>query len=347
MENNVDEPTLQLFLAGKANAGKSSLVNALLRRPLAEMSPTPGETSEVRRYRYNESLVVVDTPGLGVGETEADELTWNALEDADVLLYLINSLEGPTKAAVADITRLQDRAVPVRVLLSRSDKLTDPVQKAEFKNDALLKLGLSEKNLQFVSDEGEGLNELSEWIQSLDTKGLEWARVMRTVLPALQRQLDTEASDIIHLRAIAAGVVAAVPIPLADIVPLSAIHLEMAYQLGEVYREELEKERLLEVLGVVGVGIAWQTAARQLLKFIPFAGWAISAGMAFAGTEGIGHALKAYFAAGMRWDEEAQEELKEMAAREAKESKRRFDSDPALRSAIKLKRDRDEDPEEG
>jgi hypothetical protein len=69
--------------------------------------------------------------------------------------------------------------------------------------------------------------------------------------------------------------------------------------------------------------------------------------MAFAGTEGIGHALKAYFAAGMRWDEEAQEELKEMAAREAKESKRRFDSDPALRSAIKLKRDRDEDPEEG
>jgi uncharacterized protein (DUF697 family) len=49
------------------------------------------------------------------------------------------------------------------------------------------------------------------------------------------------------------------------------------------------------LLGVVGAGFGLRTVARELLVFVPFAGWAAKGAVAYAGTKAIGEAARRYF----------------------------------------------------
>jgi uncharacterized protein (DUF697 family) len=54
-------------------------------------------------------------------------------------------------------------------------------------------------------------------------------------------------------------------------------------------------DRLKEVLGVLGGGLALRTVARQVAKLIPGPGWLIGGAMGFAGTVAMGKAAVTYF----------------------------------------------------
>lgn len=65
---------------GRSNVGKSSLINALVRRPLARTSAAPGKTRLANFYRVQRgsapALYLVDLPGYGYargGDTAAQE----------------------------------------------------------------------------------------------------------------------------------------------------------------------------------------------------------------------------------------------------------------------------------
>lgn len=56
----------EIALAGKSNAGKSSLINRLVnRKALARTSSAPGKTQTLNYYRINGSFYYVDLPGYG------------------------------------------------------------------------------------------------------------------------------------------------------------------------------------------------------------------------------------------------------------------------------------------
>jgi GTP-binding protein len=59
----------EVALVGRSNVGKSSLINALVRRPLARTSAAPGKTRLVNYYRVQRGsmppLYLVDLPGYG------------------------------------------------------------------------------------------------------------------------------------------------------------------------------------------------------------------------------------------------------------------------------------------
>jgi uncharacterized protein (DUF697 family) len=87
----------------------------------------------------------------------------------------------------------------------------------------------------------------------------------------------------------------AVFVPGADFPILTANQVRMLMRIADAYGFELDRERLPEVLGVVGTGYGLRTVARSLLGVIPIAGWAVKGGIAYGGTRALGEAAKRYF----------------------------------------------------
>ena len=332
-----DQDRLLLVVAGKVNAGKSSLINALLRRDVAPVGPIAGETKDVIPYAYNSTFEIVDTPGFEDVDQSIAAKSIEALEHADAVLYLINCGEGVTNAGAHDVARILEMGRPFRVLLSRADLIVDRKQRAEFHARSAEQLGMSPNDVLLVTCEpgDAGLKSVSAWFQNLDSNGLAWARVLRYALPEHERELDSAAETWIWSAASAAAVAALLPVPVADIAPITAIQLGLAAGLGKTYGHEIEAKRLREMVGILLVSVVAREAFRQLIKLVPGVGWIASAAIAFATTAGIGKALKAFYADGMTFDEDAKAELRRIAKEESKKAKERFKQDKDLQKQVR------------
>jgi uncharacterized protein (DUF697 family) len=91
---------------------------------------------------------------------------------------------------------------------------------------------------------------------------------------------------------------AAIFIPGADLPVLTLNQIRMVLRLAAAYGEEIDRERALELLAVVGAGLGFRALARQALTFVPGPGWAIKGGVAYAATLTLGQAALAYFEGG-------------------------------------------------
>jgi uncharacterized protein (DUF697 family) len=101
---------------------------------------------------------------------------------------------------------------------------------------------------------------------------------------------------------ISAGIAAA-PIPVADILPITGLQIGLISAIAYVSGRELSRgtaREFLMALGAnVGAAFVFREAARALAKVVfPGAGNAVSGGVAFAGTWSIGEAAIAYFIQG-------------------------------------------------
>jgi predicted GTPase len=118
----------------------------------------------------------------------------------------------------------------------------------------------------------------------------------RAVQERLARRLTGAAATV------SAGI-GAVPIPVADILPITGLQVGLISAIAYVSGRELSRataREFLVALGAnVGAAFALREAARALAKVVfPAGGSAISGGVAFAGTWGVGEAAIAYFIQG-------------------------------------------------
>jgi uncharacterized protein (DUF697 family) len=88
---------------------------------------------------------------------------------------------------------------------------------------------------------------------------------------------------------------AAVFIPGVDLPVLTLNQARLVLRIALAYGQEIDKDRALELLGVVGVGFGLRTVARELLDLVPVAGWAVKGAVAYAGTKALGEAAVRYF----------------------------------------------------
>jgi uncharacterized protein (DUF697 family) len=88
---------------------------------------------------------------------------------------------------------------------------------------------------------------------------------------------------------------AAVWIPGADLPLLTLNQVRLVLRIALANGEELDASRVPELLGVVGAGFGLRTLARELLEFVPVAGWIVKGAVAYAGTRAIGEAAGQYF----------------------------------------------------
>lgn len=114
-------------------------------------------------------------------------------------------------------------------------------------------------------------------------------------LPVLRRPLCD------HLIASAAKknavISAAVFIPGVDMPVLTINQARLVLRIALAHGQTIDNQRLPELLGVFGAGIGMRAVARELLDFVPVAGWALKGGIAYAGTRALGEAAVRYFEA--------------------------------------------------
>lgn len=104
---------INVVLVGRPNAGKSSLLNALARREAAIVTDIPGTTRDIVREEIHIDglpLHILDTAGLresaDVVEKEGMRRTWQAIEQADVLLLMVDDTQGMAEIENEILARL-------------------------------------------------------------------------------------------------------------------------------------------------------------------------------------------------------------------------------------------------
>lgn len=141
---------LKAVITGRPNVGKSSLLNALLRRERAIVTPLAGTTRDtIEEFIDIQGVPVclIDTAGLGTHaneiEKEALNRTQGALEEADVVLFVIDGSEPLGEEDHAFAAGL--RSKNVIGVINKSDK-PEKTGPEEFK-----KLFVKEENIAKVS----------------------------------------------------------------------------------------------------------------------------------------------------------------------------------------------------
>jgi uncharacterized protein (DUF697 family) len=92
-------------------------------------------------------------------------------------------------------------------------------------------------------------------------------------------------------------VAAAVFIPGVDMPVLTLNQARLVLRIALAYGQEVDGSRAAELLGVVGAGLGFRAAARELLDVVPVVGWAVKGAVAYGGTRAVGEAAVRYFEA--------------------------------------------------
>jgi len=172
----------EVAFAGRSNVGKSSLLNALVRRKsFARVSKTPGRTREINFFRINGRFVLVDLPGYGYAKISKDrKAEWKPMIESYLrrttqlrgIVLLLDVRRKPTDDDRAMLDFLAELEVPTVVALTKIDKLSRMAAAAAVKQ---VSLGLAldpEQVIPFSSVTGAGRQELAEaLLQLVDATG--------------------------------------------------------------------------------------------------------------------------------------------------------------------------------
>ena len=163
-------------LAGRPNAGKSTLVNQIVGGKVAIVSDKPQTTRrEIRGVATGDDwqLVLVDLPGV---QRPRDALTERmqrqverSLADADAALFVLNGEQaiGPGDRFIADA--LKRTGVPTVTVLNKVDRLDRP-RTVKALSDAA-ELGVAGELFPISAKSGAGVGEVVEELVSLVPEG--------------------------------------------------------------------------------------------------------------------------------------------------------------------------------
>lgn len=181
----------RVVLAGRTNAGKSSLFNAILKEERAIVSDIEGTTRDWLESWASINGIPVrlfDTAGLRETsdqiEAQGVEISRNLVHDADVVLYLVDSQQGLIKE---DRDFIEHCTEPLIIVETKIDK------DGENRENIEIKEGFSVCKIS--SKTGEGIAELFNQISAILTAGLSSERQQAGLGSARQKESVAEALE--------------------------------------------------------------------------------------------------------------------------------------------------------
>ena len=181
---------------GAPNAGKSTLVNALVGQKVAIVSPK-AQTTRARlmgiALHDGAQVLLVDTPGIFEPKRRLDRAmvaaAWTGAQDADLILFVIDAAAGVNSEVERIVKSLGERKQPLLIALNK----VDLVKKAALLNPASeLTARLNPEKLFMISAaNGDGVSDLMQALADAMPEG-PWLYPEDEVSDATDRMIAAE-----------------------------------------------------------------------------------------------------------------------------------------------------------
>jgi len=191
---------MTVVIAGKPNAGKSSLLNYLSKRDTAIVTDIEGTTRDVLREYIDIDgmpIHVIDTAGIRQAQNAVEEegikRTWQEIEKADLILWISDATKDPIQDsdAINEIKQLiythLPASIPITIVNNKMD-LIENSEAQETHRDNLTILNVSVK-------ENRGMTLLKNHLKNT----MQFQSEQQSIFTARQRHLDALSRAKLHL----------------------------------------------------------------------------------------------------------------------------------------------------
>jgi len=297
----------RVVIFGPANVGKSTLYNQwVFSKPdHADVGPLPG-TTRANQQADAGLFTVIDTPGAdAVGEVGEREkhLAFSAAQEADFLVLVFDAVQGIKKTELELFHELSALKKPFVVVLNKID-LVPHKNVTEVVAHAAATLGLkTDQVIPVVAKDGKNLSKILLAVAATEP---EMVAALGQALPQYRWQL---AWGSIVSAASASAVIALVPLPVIDFIPLVITQSIMVLGIARIYNYHISAQRAKELIATFGLGFLGRTLFQELSKLGGVPGWLLSAAIASSTTIVMGYAAARWFEKGEKLSSESLKKL--------------------------------------
>lgn len=302
--NEIIRQKLVISLYGDVNVGKSKTINALTGKKLADVRAISGWTKEIKLYQYSENVFIADTPGLKDINKENSKKTEEFVEkDSDIILFFINAtvgLKDYEKEAFINLKKLKKPMVAILNKIDAEPNYIEPQEQAEGQ--------IGQRIIPISAIEETNIKELNnEIIKILETKGKD------ILFLKISKFKEEKVKNWINGATITAFGIGTIPIPGADIVPLTSLQVGLALKIAYIYNCRVSKKDVMSLLASTVTGSMGKQLYKLGIQAMKAAGWlggpfgtaaiaALAGSIAASITYGFGRACNAYYKSGMTMD---------------------------------------------
>lgn len=360
--------TLNVMILGKTGVGKSTLINNMFNKKMADVGVGKPITKDIKKIMLpNFPLAIFDTPGLELsGDFNVDSLMDAVVNEIDkgirsgdvsqaihCIWYCISTPSHRIEQTEIDflkkfLGKTSEYDVPVIVVLTQSYSKRDAQNlKSEVEKENLPIVNIVPvlaENYE-IDDEytakAYGLERLSEIMNNVIPDA-----VQKTFIAVQKVNLELKkgkAQAVVASSAVAAAATGAVPIPFSDAAVLVPEQIAMIGGITAIFGVPMDQGTVMAIIsatiGTAGTTVLGKTIAANLIKLIPavgsVVGGVISAATAAALTAALGEAYIAIMVMVCKGD---------LSITDLKSEKGKAEITRIFTEQLKVKRDKNGEP---